>query len=100
MPKLSEQKFPRRKVLAGAAVSNAVQDYAKAIWSLAQRGDLPVSISALADRLEVSPASVRSPRSSSNWCRRSATSADGSCTRERCSASLPGSSSSTRPDCW
>ena len=34
-------------------VSNAVQDYAKAIWSLAQRGDEPVSISALADRLEV-----------------------------------------------
>ena len=39
-------------------VSNAVQDYAKAIWSLAQRGDEPVSTSALADRLEVSPASA------------------------------------------
>ncbi len=39
-------------------VSNAVQDYAKAIWSLAQRGDQPVSTSALAERLEVSPASA------------------------------------------
>ena len=41
-----------------ADVSNAVQDYAKAIWSLARRGDQPVSTSALADRLEVSPASA------------------------------------------
>jgi DtxR family transcriptional regulator, Mn-dependent transcriptional regulator len=39
-------------------ISNAVQDYAKAIWSLAQRGEEPVSTSALADRLEVSPASA------------------------------------------
>ena len=39
-------------------VSNAVQDYAKAIWSLAQRGYQPVSTSALAERLEVSPASA------------------------------------------
>lgn len=39
-------------------VSNAVQDYAKAIWSLAQRDDLPVSTSALSERLEVSPASA------------------------------------------
>ena len=39
-------------------ISNAVQDYAKAIWSIAQRGDGPVSTSALAERLEVSPASV------------------------------------------
>jgi DtxR family Mn-dependent transcriptional regulator len=39
-------------------VSNAVQDYAKAIWSLAQRDDEPVSTSALAERLEVSPASA------------------------------------------
>jgi DtxR family Mn-dependent transcriptional regulator len=39
-------------------VSNAVQDYAKAIWSLAQRDDESVSTSALADRLEVSPASA------------------------------------------
>ena len=38
--------------------SNAVQDYAKAIWSIAQRGDEPVSTSAIADRLEVSPASA------------------------------------------
>jgi DtxR family transcriptional regulator, Mn-dependent transcriptional regulator len=40
------------------AVSDAVQDYAKAIWSLSQRGDEPVSTSALAERLEVSPASA------------------------------------------
>jgi DtxR family Mn-dependent transcriptional regulator len=39
-------------------VSNAVQDYAKAIWSLAQRGETPVSTSALAERLDVSPASA------------------------------------------
>src|SRR5215217_3725617 len=39
-------------------VSNAVQDYAKAIWSLAQRGEAPVSTSAIAERLEVSPASA------------------------------------------
>ena len=39
-------------------ISNAVQDYAKAIWSLGQRDDEPVSTSALADRLEVSPASA------------------------------------------
>jgi DtxR family Mn-dependent transcriptional regulator len=39
-------------------VSTAVQDYAKAIWSIAQRGDEPVSNSAIADRLEVSPASA------------------------------------------
>jgi DtxR family transcriptional regulator, Mn-dependent transcriptional regulator len=39
-------------------VSNAVQDYAKAIWSIAQRGDEPVSTSAIAERLEVSPASA------------------------------------------
>ena len=39
-------------------VSNAVQDYAKAIWSLAQRDDEAVSTSAIAERLEVSPASA------------------------------------------
>jgi DtxR family Mn-dependent transcriptional regulator len=39
-------------------VSQAVQDYAKAIWSLAQRSDDPVSTSAIAERLEVSPASA------------------------------------------
>jgi DtxR family Mn-dependent transcriptional regulator len=41
-----------------AEISNAVQDYAKAIWSLAQRSSQPVSTSALAERLEVSPASA------------------------------------------
>jgi DtxR family Mn-dependent transcriptional regulator len=39
-------------------VTNAVQDYAKAIWSLAHRDDDPVSTSALAERLDVSPASA------------------------------------------
>ncbi len=41
-----------------AEISNAVQDYAKAIWSLAQRGSDPVATSALAERMEVSPASA------------------------------------------
>ena len=48
MNKLVETKLP----------SHAVQDYAKAIWSLAQRSEEPVSTSALADRLRVSPASA------------------------------------------
>ena len=39
-------------------LSKAVQDYAKAIWTLAQRSTEPVSTSAIADRLEVSPASA------------------------------------------
>ena len=39
-------------------ISNAVQDYAKAIWTLAQRSDEPVSTSAIAKRLDVSPASA------------------------------------------
>ena len=40
------------------AISHAVQDYAKAIWSLQRRNEGPVSTSALADRLAVSPASA------------------------------------------
>jgi DtxR family Mn-dependent transcriptional regulator len=39
-------------------VSDAVQDYAKAIYSLHGRSDEPVSTSALAERMDVSPASV------------------------------------------
>ena len=39
-------------------ISNAVQDYAKAIWSLEQRSTHPVSTSAIAERLEVSAASA------------------------------------------
>src|SRR3954462_7348937 len=39
-------------------ISNAVQDYAKAIWSLAQRDDGAVSTSAIAERLDVSAASA------------------------------------------
>ncbi len=42
----------------GSEISNAVQDYAKAIWSLEQRREEPVSTSALAERLEVSAASA------------------------------------------
>src|SRR3954453_11801056 len=38
--------------------SHAVQDYVKAIWSLAERSEEPVSTSALAERLDVSPASA------------------------------------------
>jgi len=40
------------------AVSDAVQDYAKAIYSLQERSDEAVSTSALAERLAVSPASA------------------------------------------
>ena len=36
-------------------ISNAVQDYAKAIWSIGTRTDAPVSTSAIAERLAVSP---------------------------------------------
>ena len=39
-------------------LSEAVQDYTKAIWSLAQRSGEPVPTSALAERLGVSPASA------------------------------------------
>ena len=42
----------------GRELSGAVQDYAKAIWSLAQRTRRPVPTSALAERLGVSPASA------------------------------------------
>jgi DtxR family Mn-dependent transcriptional regulator len=40
------------------SISVAVQDYAKAIYSLQGRSDLPVSTSSIADRLGVSPASA------------------------------------------
>jgi DtxR family transcriptional regulator, Mn-dependent transcriptional regulator len=40
------------------ALSDAVQDYAKAIYSLQERSEEPVSTSALAERLAVAPASV------------------------------------------
>jgi DtxR family Mn-dependent transcriptional regulator len=39
-------------------ITGAVQDYAKAIWSLARRSRAPVSTSAIAERLDVSPASA------------------------------------------
>jgi DtxR family Mn-dependent transcriptional regulator len=42
----------------GRGLSEAVQDYAKAIWTLAQRSSMPVSTSAIAERLGVSAASA------------------------------------------
>jgi len=39
-------------------ISHAVQDYAKAIYSLSRRGEEAVTTSALAERLRVSPASA------------------------------------------
>jgi DtxR family transcriptional regulator, Mn-dependent transcriptional regulator len=42
----------------GRGLSEAVQDYAKAIWTLAQRSSTPVSTSAIAERLGVSAASA------------------------------------------
>jgi DtxR family transcriptional regulator, Mn-dependent transcriptional regulator len=41
-----------------APATQAVEDYAKAIYALAQRGEGPVGTTALAERLGVSPASV------------------------------------------
>jgi DtxR family Mn-dependent transcriptional regulator len=43
---------------ARSVPTTAVQDYTKAIWSLGTRSDQPVSTSAIAERLEVSPASA------------------------------------------
>jgi DtxR family transcriptional regulator, Mn-dependent transcriptional regulator len=43
---------------AAARPSEAIEDYAKAIYALGQRGDGTVSTNALADRLGVTPASV------------------------------------------
>jgi DtxR family Mn-dependent transcriptional regulator len=43
---------------AETETSHAVQDYAKAIYSLSRRGEQPVATSALADRLHVSAASA------------------------------------------
>jgi DtxR family transcriptional regulator, Mn-dependent transcriptional regulator len=42
----------------GARPSEAIEDYAKAIYALARRGDGTVSTTALAERLGVTPASV------------------------------------------
>lgn len=43
---------------ARAEVSGAVQDYAKAIWSLGRRSRKAVATSAIAERLDVAPASA------------------------------------------
>src|SRR5438270_3647009 len=43
---------------AGTTTSSAVEDYAKAIYALAARRDGPVSNSAIAERLHVTPASA------------------------------------------
>ena len=47
-----------RLMAVRSEVSGAVQDYAKAIWSLGAARRPPVSTSAIAERLEVSPASA------------------------------------------
>src|ERR1700752_3486181 len=39
-------------------ISSATEDYAKAIYALQERGDDPVSTNALAERLNVTPASA------------------------------------------
>src|SRR3954465_2821653 len=39
-------------------ISNAVQDYAKAVWSLSRGAGEPVSTSAIAERMHVSAASA------------------------------------------
>ena len=57
----SARTRPSRLLAAGSArteASTAVQDYAKAIWSLGTRSDEPVSTSAIAERLDVSAASA------------------------------------------
>jgi DtxR family Mn-dependent transcriptional regulator len=51
------QRDRRSREHRTALVSNAVQDYAKAIYSLRDRSDEPVSTSAIAERLGVSAAS-------------------------------------------
>ncbi len=43
---------------AGAQLSEAIQDYAKAIYSLEARGEQPVTNSAIAERMSVSAASA------------------------------------------
>ncbi len=48
----------RERTPSPVETSNAVQDYAKAIWSLSQRSEEAVSTSAIAERLAVSPASA------------------------------------------
>ena len=56
MPATGQHRATRRDPAAPA--TQAVEDYAKAIYALAQRGEGPVGTSALAARLGVSPASV------------------------------------------
>jgi DtxR family transcriptional regulator, Mn-dependent transcriptional regulator len=51
-----QHRAPRRA--PDAPATEAVEDYAKAIYALAQRDEGPVSTSAVAERLGVSPASV------------------------------------------
>lgn len=57
IPMAGEQHHgPRRE--AGSAASEAIEDYAKAVFALQRRGGGPVSNSAIAGRLGVSAASV------------------------------------------
>ena len=46
------------KVRASGEISAAVEDYAKAIYSLQERNSGPVSTNALAERLQITPASA------------------------------------------
>ena len=51
-------RTPASGAIPAAANSEAVEDYAKAIYALSQRGEGAVTTSALAERLGVSPGSV------------------------------------------
>src|SRR6202161_453233 len=53
---MATKELPRSA--AGEARSPAVEDYAKAIFSLESRDDQPVSTNALAERLGITPGSV------------------------------------------
>ncbi len=55
---MTEQTHTRTASSRPAAASEAIEDYAKAIFTLARRGGAPVATSALAERLDVSPSSV------------------------------------------
>ena len=99
-------------------ITGAVQDYAKAIWSLARRGRGPVATSALAERLDVSPASAsamikrlealglvsRDPTTAararaSAWRSRCCATTGCSSSTSRRRSACPGTASTRRPRC-
>ncbi|UJA19758.1 metal-dependent transcriptional regulator [Thermoleophilia bacterium SCSIO 60948] len=57
-PNLISDPSTARAGVRGVAGSEAVEDYAKAIYALGAREGWPVSTSAIAERLEISPGSV------------------------------------------